>query len=67
MVIVAGDASDNTKKMFENMCAWHKVPMYIYGTKESLGGAMGKAQRASLALMDPGFCNSIEKLINPAE
>ena len=37
MVVVASDASDNTKKMFENMCAWHKVPMIVYGTKESLG------------------------------
>jgi ribosomal protein L7Ae-like RNA K-turn-binding protein len=67
MVVVASDASDNTKKMFENMCAWHKVPMIVYGTKESLGRAMGKEHRASLALLDMGFYKSIEKLVNPAD
>lgn len=67
LVIVAGDASDNTRKMFENMCAWHKVPMMVYGTKESLGRAMGKEFRASLALTDEGFSRSIRKLVNPAD
>ena len=30
LVIVAGDASENTKKMFTNMCAFYEVPVYIY-------------------------------------
>ena len=34
LVIVALDASDNTKKMFRNMCDFYKVPFHIYGTKE---------------------------------
>ena len=64
-VIVAGDASDNTKKMFTNMCRFYKVPLHIFGTKEDLGGAMGKEFRASLALIDPGFAKAIqEKLVN---
>ena len=33
LVLVAGDASDYTKKMFTNMCTFYKVPIYIYGTK----------------------------------
>ena len=36
LVIVAEDASDNTKKMFRNMCEYYKVPMVIFGTKEEL-------------------------------
>ena len=36
LVLVAGDASDNTKKKFTNMCTFYKVPIYIYGTKETL-------------------------------
>ena len=67
MVIVADDASDNTKKNFSNMCEYHKVPMIVYGTKGTLGHAMGKELRASLALLDMGFCKSIEKLVNPEE
>ena len=29
MVIVSEEASDNTKKMFTNMCAHYKVPIYL--------------------------------------
>ena len=30
LVIVAGDASENTKKRFRNMCSFYKVPIYFY-------------------------------------
>lgn len=64
LVIVAEDASDNTKKMFRNMCAFYHVPFYVYGTKETLGHGMGKEMRASLAILDQGFCRAIEKKLN---
>ena len=64
LVIVASDASDNTKKKFSNMCTFYKVPMYIYGTKETLGASIGRELRASLALEDTGFCNAIKKQID---
>ena len=60
LVIVA----DNTKKKFTNMCTFYKVPMYIYGTKETLGASIGRELRASLALEDTGFCNAIKKQID---
>ena len=63
IVIVADDASDNTKKMFTNMCSFYEVPIYFYGTKETLGHAIGKDIRASLAVLDEGFANSIIKNI----
>jgi len=61
MVIVAGDSSDNTKKMFSDMCKFYNVPIYIYSDKEELGHAIGKQFRASLAILDEGFKKSIEK------
>ena len=64
LVIVAGDASDNTKKHFRDMTTFYEVPMFIYGTKEELGHAMGKELRASLAITDPGFAKSLTKLLN---
>ena len=64
MVIVAEDASNNTKKKFTNMCTFYKVPIYIYGTKETLGASIGRELRASLALEDTGFCNAIKKQID---
>ena len=67
LVIVSEAASDNTKKMFRNMCSYYEVPMYTYGTKEDLGHSMGKEFRASLAVTDEGFAKSIEKRLIEAE
>ena len=64
LVIVAEDASDNTKKMFTNMCEFYEVPMFVYGTKDELGHSMGKEIRASLAVTDSGFAKSLTKLLN---
>lgn len=61
LVIVAEDASQNTKKKFTNMCEWYHVPIYFVGTKEELGHAMGKEMRASLAFTDQGLARAVEK------
>ena len=61
LVIVSEEASENTKKMFTNMCRFYKVHLHIFGTKERLGNAMGKEMRASAALIDEGFAKSIQK------
>lgn len=66
IVIVAEDASDNTKKMFTNMCTHYKVPIYFLGEKTELGHAMGKEFRASLALTDKGLADAIEKQLKTA-
>ena len=60
-VIVADDASDNTKKMFSNMCTYYNVPIYFFGLKDDLGHAMGKEFRASLAVLDKGLADAIDK------
>ena len=61
LVIVSADASDNTKKMFTNMCTFYKVPIYFYADKEALGNAIGKLTRASVAVLDEGFAKSLVK------
>lgn len=61
LVIVAEDASDNTKKMFQNMCAFYHVPIYTMSNKESLGHGIGKQFRASLAVLDKGLADAIKK------
>lgn len=63
LVIVAADASDNTKKLFKDKTKYYGIPIYIYADKESLGKSMGKHSRASLAIMDTGFKNALEKLL----
>ncbi len=64
LVIVAVDASDNTKKMFTNMCTYYKVPIYFFGEKTKLGHAIGKEFRASLVLLDKGLADMVEKQLN---
>lgn len=61
LVIVATDASDNTKHKFQNMCDFYEVPIYFYGDKDTLGHAMGKEFRATLAVTDAGFAKGIRK------
>ena len=67
LVIVAGDASDNTKKKFQNMCDFYEVPIYFYKDKDTLGHAMGKQFRASLAILDEGFAKGIRKHMDTEE
>ena len=61
LVIVAGDASENTKKKFRNMCSFYEVPIFFFSDKESLGRAMGKEYRACLAVQDENFAKAIMK------
>ncbi len=67
LVIVASDASDNTKKKFRDMCEFYKVPICFYGDKDTLGHAMGKEFRASLAILDEGFADGIQKELKNRE
>ena len=61
LVIVAEDASANTKKMFQNMCDFYHVPIQLLSEKGELGHAMGKQFRASLAILDQGLADAIIK------
>lgn len=64
LVLVAGDASANTKKKFYNMCAYYKVPFYILDfDRAALGKAVGKEFRACLAVLDAGLSGALEKSI----
>ena len=67
LVVVAEDASDNTKKLFHDKCSFYKVPVIQLGTKEELGHAIGKEFRASLAVLDEGFANAVMKKISQSK
>ena len=59
LVIVAEDASDNTRKLFTDKCGFYQVPLKLYGTREQLGRAIGKDIRSSLAIVNEGLAKSI--------
>ena len=59
LVLVAEDASDNTKKNFRDMCSYYDTRLIMIGTKEDLGKSVGCQFRASVAVTDPGFSKAI--------
>jgi len=61
LVIIAEDASANTKKLFTNKCTFYEVPVYEFGTKDELGRAIGKDMRSSLGVSDAGLAEAIIK------
>ena len=61
LVIVAKDASGNTKQKFADSCHFYHVPYVEFGDKEMLGKAIGKEFRASVAVTNSGFAKAIGK------
>jgi ribosomal protein L7Ae-like RNA K-turn-binding protein len=45
------------------MCTFYEVPIYFLSDKESIGRAMGKEFRASLAIQDENFAKAIIKIL----
>ncbi len=64
LVIVAEDASDNTKKLFHDKSSFYEVPVVDFGTKEELGRSIGKDIRSALAICDPGLADAVVKQLN---
>lgn len=61
LVIIASDASDNTKKNITDSCKYYNVKYYIAATKDTLGHAVGNDYNAAVAIVDDGFARSVEK------
>lgn len=67
LVVIGTDVSENTDKMFSNMCEFYEVPLFRFETKETLGHAVGKELRASLAVTDEGLANAVIKQLKALE
>ena len=57
----AEEASENTKKRFQDMCGNYHVNICFLGSRAELGRFTGKELRASLAVEDRGFAEAIGK------
>lgn len=64
LVIVASDASDNTKKLFRNKTDFYGVPYREFSTKEELGHILGKKICASIAFIDEGLAKAAVSCID---
>lgn len=61
VVILAEDASDNTKKQFINMCTGNDIPCVQLADKATLGHAIGKDFRSSCAITDRSLAEAFLK------
>lgn len=62
LVIVAEDASENTKKRMQDKCSSFGVPLLFFGTVSSLAKATGKGRVSALGIGDKGFAAAILKI-----
>lgn len=61
VVLIAADASENTKKKFQNMCSFYKIPVFIMTDKETLGHRIGREMRTSAAITDENLAAAFIK------
>ncbi|MBQ7247876.1 MAG: ribosomal L7Ae/L30e/S12e/Gadd45 family protein [Lachnospiraceae bacterium] len=59
LMIIASDASEQTRRDYEKLCAGYGVPAAVYGTMESLGRAIGKDVRAVIAVTDERLAENL--------
>ena len=68
LIVLAADASDNTKKKFTDKGAYYHTPVVAFGTKERLGASIGKELRSSAAVTDRGLADAVmQKLTRNTE
>ena len=61
LTIVAGDASDNTKKKFRDRCVHANCPILVLSSKQALAHAIGKGERSCIAVLDQGLAAAISR------
>lgn len=62
LLLLAEDASQNTKKKFRNSAAYYKLPLAELGKKEELGRAIGAEMRSIIAITEEGFAKKLKQL-----
>lgn len=64
LILIAGDAKENTRKDLENGCRSRGVPFRIYADKERLGHAIGKSMRSCAAITDDGLARNLIRVLD---
>jgi ribosomal protein L7Ae-like RNA K-turn-binding protein len=59
LILVAADASDNTRKYYFDKAKYYQIACLETLSKDQIGMAIGKPSRAGLAIVDNGFSKAI--------
>lgn len=62
LVIIATDASDNTKEKFRDLSLKHNIQCITLGTKEELSQSIGKYNRAVYGVTNKKFSREIKRI-----
>lgn len=60
-VIIAENASDNTKKKFSDKCIYYQIDYQIWGHSDELSHAIGSHNRMVIAVVDKGFASKLKE------
>ena len=61
LLILAEDASDNTKKKFLSLAERRQVKSAVWKSKAELGGVLGSGEKAVLVITDAGMAENMGK------
>ncbi len=62
LIILAGDASEGTKKKFRDMAEHHEVEILETSTVDDLGQAIGKGQISVIGIADGKMSKKLKEL-----
>ena len=64
LVLIAANASENTKKKLTDKCHYYDVQYYIIDVESDvLAKAIGKENRVAVGVVDQGFAKKIKEII----
>ncbi len=61
LLIIAENASDNTKKKFTDKASYRNIPIRFWQDKDLLGNIIGKTPRTVIGIIDKGFAQNLIK------
>ncbi|EOD00622.1 L7Ae/L30e/S12e/Gadd45 family ribosomal protein [Caldisalinibacter kiritimatiensis] len=64
LLIIAINASQNTKDKFMSLCKRYKIKYILFGDKELLGKSTGKESISIIAITDKQFTESLIKKLS---
>ena len=67
LLIVAEDASVNTKEKFSRIAEQNHIKIYFYGTIDELSHQVGKNNKAVYGVMDQNFAKKMNQLFEEAK
>ena len=67
LLIIAEDASANTKEKFSRIAEQNHIKIYFYGTIDELSHQVGKNNKAVYGVMDQNFAKKMNQLFEEAK